>query len=151
MLSVEELTQLFHKLGIREPEMWAQAELQERLGNLPRMGFLSQAWAEIPATLAELSHWAEATANDRNNAALAAATERLRAAGAINEDLLAMVRGLMGEFLFRISYLLDDPSFTDEQLQECIRWGFYEETDWGPRRIGGIHELVWSADPLGSG
>ena len=37
----------------------------------------------------------------------------------------------------------------DEELQEAARWGLWEEdeNDEPVRRIGCIHELVFSADP----
>ena len=149
--SETEFTDLFRRMGAKDAEDLARGEIEEDLGNLVRAGFVSQAWKQVPGSgdTALLERWVAASRKHDGDAAVVAAYDRLVAAGASQEDLLAMVRAFMAEFLFGIAYLMDDPSFEDEVLAREVRWGFYEEdADMRPlRRIGGLHELVPALDP----
>jgi hypothetical protein len=53
--------------------------------------------------------------------------------------------------LFNICYLLDDPNFAEQELEE-FAWGLFEvdEND-NPigARIGSLHESVLATDPTG--
>lgn len=150
--SQAEFTDLFRRMGAgNDAEGLARGEIEEDLGNLVRAGFVSQAWKQVPdaSDAALLERWMAAARKHDGDAVVVAAYDRLVAAGASQEDLLAVVRGFMAEFLFGIAYLMDDPSFEDEVLAREVRWGFYEEdADMRPlRRIGGLHELVPALDP----
>jgi len=142
---------LFKRLGLSEAEQWADCEVDEDLGNLPRAAFLHQAWKEIPGS--QDAAWVErwmATARKQGFAPESvAAFDRLLASGARTQDLVLFVRPLMAELLFRFSYLLDDASLEDPVLADSARWGLYEESaDMQPlRRMGCIHELVHEVDP----
>jgi hypothetical protein len=151
MRTKEEWTRLFVKLGVTEPEQWAAAEVAEDLGNLPRVAFLRQAWDEIPRStdVEWLEKWMHYARKQHSESDIVAAYERMVALGVPNEDLILILRGVMGRFLYRLCYLLDDPSLEDEEIEEAARWGLYHETDAEEpiRRLGCIHELVFSVDP----
>lgn len=155
MRTKEEWTRLFAKLGVSEPEQWAIAEITENLGNLPRVAFLRQAWDEVPRSndAAWVEKWMQHARKQPAEAPIVAAYERLAALGASNGDLATILRGVMGRFLYRVSYLLDDPSLSDEELQEAASWGLYHESDVEEpsRRLGCIHELVFTVDPEATG
>lgn len=147
----EEWTRLFGKLGVLDPEQWAEAELAGNLGNLPGVAFLRQAWSEIPRSndIAWLESWIHYARRQPAEANIVSAYERLVSLGASQEDLVLILRGVMAQFLFRLCYLLDDNSLTDEELGEVARWGLYHENDVEDpvRRLGCLHELVFSVDP----
>ncbi len=72
---------------------------------------------------------------------LVAACDRLIQCGASPGDVVTVIRGALGQFLFNLTYKLDDNMVQDEELQEAARWGLWEEdeNDEPVRRIGCIH------------
>lgn len=150
--SVEEWTRLFTKLGVHDPGQWAVAKEAENLGNLPKAAFLKQAWSELPGTNdgAWVEAWMKMARRQPEEAHIVAIYERMLTMGIANEELASLFRGVMSQFLYRIAYLLDDPSLEDEALRENISWGFYEEeadVEEPVRRLGCLHELVFGLDP----
>ena len=149
--SHDEWTRLFRKVGARDPEEWASCEVNEDLGNLVTFVFLRQMWNEIPASgdSAWLGKWMHAAREVESAKELVAACDRLIQCGASPGDVVTVIRGALGQFLFNLTYKLDDNMVQDEELQEAARWGLWEEdeNDEPVRRIGCIHELVFSADP----
>ena len=143
-------TKLFEKVQVRRPAEWAQSEMDEDLGNLTAFAFLRQAWNEIPATgeTAWLKEWMKEARTSESATALVGAYDRLVAAGASQQDIVVLLRGALGQFLYQLTYLLDDNSIEDEDLQSAARWGLWEESEDGEptRRLGAIHELVFEAD-----
>ena len=115
MLSKERYSQLFQKLGVSDPERWATAEIEEKLGNLAKVVFLRQVWKEIPGSTDSdwLETWIEHSRQLPAAEHVVEAYERIVAAGANASDLMLLTRSIMGEFLFRVCYLLDDPSLED--------------------------------------
>jgi hypothetical protein len=153
MRTKDEWVALFQKLGVQDPEQWANCEINEDLGNLPRAAFLVQAWNEIPRSgdAEWINTWMKNSSP--SDAEIIAAFERIKAVGGSEGDISTVLRGVMGHFLFRLSYLLDDPSLTDPELRAAAKWGLYEENDEDEpiRRLGCMHELVFSTDPEFSG
>ncbi len=151
MRTKEEWARLFEKVGVARPEEWAACEVNEDLGNLPGMMFLRQAWDDIPMSngVSWLETWMALARRHPDEAHIVAGYERLLALGASQQDLVNICRGVMSQFLHRIAYLLDDPSIDDDELSELVHWGLYEESEDGEptRRLGCIHELVFSLDP----
>lgn len=149
--SHEEWARLFRKVGARDPEQWASCEVDENLGNLLSFVFLRQMWNEIPSSgdAAWLRTWMHGARDVESAKDLVTACDRLMQAGASPGDLVTVIRGALGQFLYRLSYMLDDNSVEDEELREAARWGLWEEDeDMQPvRRIGCMHELVFEADP----
>jgi len=151
--SVEEWTQLFTRLGVRDPEQWAIAEAKEDLGNLPKAAFLKQAWSEIPrANDGEwVDAWMKMAQRQSAESNIVSVYKHMLDLGVTNDDLATLFRGVMSQFLYQTAYLLDDSGIEDEELGEIISWGFYEEANIEEpiRRLGCIHELVFSIDPEG--
>ena len=149
--SLEEWTYLFEKVGVKRPEEWAESELAGDLGNLAAAAFLRQAWNEIPASgdAAWLGDWMRAAKGFESAKGMVAACDRITAAGALPGDLVTVIRGALGQFLYRLCYLLDDNSIEDEELKEEVRWGLFEldEDDEPSRPMGCVHELVFRVDP----
>jgi hypothetical protein len=144
---------LFERLGLADADQWADCVIDENLGNLPRAAFLHQAWKEIPGSndTAWLADWMTHARVQGEEPSVVSAYDQLLASGADLHDLIPILRALMAGFLFRVSYLLDDPSLDDPALAEAARWGLYEESEQMQpqplRRLGCIHELVRSIDP----
>jgi hypothetical protein len=155
MRTLEEWTALFAKLGVKDPVRWAECEVSEDLGNLPRLAFLKRVWEEIPRSEdAEwVANWVGHARRNRSESHIVSAYERMSSAGASDADLATLLRGVMGQFLFRLSYILDDNGHDDEELEAAASWGLYHELDVEEpvRRLGCIHELVFSVDPEANG
>jgi hypothetical protein len=141
-------THLFTLLGLRDPLGYAK---QLDPDCLVTFGLLRQAWNEIPASgdANWMPQWMSGTKKCESTLPIFAAYERLRAVGASNEDLATLARGVLGDFLYRLAYLLDDNSFTDPELRKIIQFGVWAENDDNEPlyRLGCMHELVYEADP----
>jgi hypothetical protein len=152
---IEGLTALFEKLGARQPESWASSQLGEGIPQLQRFLFLRQAWSGIlrendtdwvPFEIAQAQQHP-----DQPYAGVGHALRRCVEKGVSAQDLTDIVRGKQAEFLFRLCYLLDDPSFTEKELSD-FAWGLFEVDMDGnpiPPGIGGLHESVLETDPTG--
>lgn len=147
----DEWTELFRTAGAPDPAGYASCEINEDLGNLPRFAFLQKIWGEIPASgdAAWLGDWMRAARECDSAKELVEACNRLIQSGASPGDVVTVIRGALGQFLYRVSYLLDDNQVLDEELGAAARWGLWEEDEDGDpvRRMGCIHELVFEADP----
>jgi hypothetical protein len=150
-MTEQELTNLFAKLGARDPASWARSETDEGIPQLARYLFLRQAWKLV--TPPSDDHWIEAALKvkeDSPGGQIAPALARLRSLGASNEDLTSIVRVMQWELLHGLCYLLDDPSLEEPEVQH-LGWGLFETAEDGEplRRIGGLHESVLETDPAG--
>jgi hypothetical protein len=150
-----ELAEIFRKLGATSPEEWARSQLNEEIPQVIRYLFLKQAWERI--IVEGKSDWIDnaiARAEKYPNepyAGLGSALARARAAGVANDDLIEIGRCLQAQTLFSISYLLDGPDYSIEELED-IGWGLFETDQEGcpvGRSIGGLHESVLENDPSG--
>src|SRR5262249_3401782 len=108
--SLEQLTELFRRSGARDPEGWANSEINEGINQLGRFLFLRQAWKQIVADGNEA--WinsAVARAQKEPNgvgAGIGIALQRALSAGATREDLTEIVRGMQWQLLSDLCYLL---------------------------------------------
>jgi hypothetical protein len=152
---LDELTALFQKLGATEPSSWARSQLEEGIPQLQRFLFLKQAWRNIVCE--SDTDWMQrciqrAQKNpDEPYAGVGHALRRCLDQGVSAQDLNDIVRGMQAELLFGFCYLLDDPSFNEEEFSD-LEWGLFEiNTDGAPvpPRIGGLHESVLQTDPTG--
>jgi hypothetical protein len=150
----KELTDLFRKLGANDPEGWAQSQIQEGIPQLARYLFLRQAWRQIvseeDASWIDSSIASAAKHQDEPYAGVGHALKRLRAAGASDEDLTDVVRGMQAELLFSFCYLLEDPGIVEAEVAD-ITWELVQVDDDGKvlGNIGGLHESVLETDPTG--
>ena len=153
-MKLKELTELFRRLGVSEPETWARSQLNEGIPQLARFLFLRQAWREIIDE--EDTDWIDRCidqAREQPREAFAGAghaLRSLRARGATDAELTELVRSTQAELLFSLCYLLDDPMLEEPELSE-VSWGLFElDRKGGPgQRIGGLHESVLETDPTG--
>src|SRR5437763_1308346 len=113
-MEATKLRQLFERLGARDPDSWAASQVGEGINQLHRFLFLRQAWAKV---VSEDDHsWMNANLSVAKAdpsapfAGVGLALDRLLAGGASRHDLSDLVRGMQGQLLFDLCYLLDDPS-----------------------------------------
>lgn len=152
---VAELAKVFENFGASDPQGWAKSQLTEGIPQLQRFLFLRQAWrgvigegdvSWIQSQIDEADRYA-----DGPYAGVGAALKRALAKGVSPQDLTDMARGMQVQMLFRLCYLLDDPSFSEPALHD-LAWGLFEVDDDDnpiPPRIGGLHESVLETDPTG--
>ncbi|MGB8701930.1 MAG: hypothetical protein WCD18_21145 [Thermosynechococcaceae cyanobacterium] len=116
-----------------------------------RVAFLRQAWNEIPSSgdAAWLEGWMQDAKEFESAKELVNAYERLVDLGCMPGDITSVIRGALGQFLYHLSYKLDDNCIEDEELCDIVRWSLWEENENNEpvRRIGCIHELVFTVDP----
>lgn len=149
-MTVEELTELFRRLGAREPHLWARSQVEEQIPQLARFLFLRQTWRLVVA--ADDRAWlseniAEA---DEPGGDLAPALGRLLAVGASERDLTAVVRVMQWRVLAGLCQLLDDPGHVEAEVAD-IAWRLFQVDESGLpiASLGGLIESVLATDPSG--
>ncbi|TAL80475.1 MAG: hypothetical protein EPN75_07105 [Beijerinckiaceae bacterium] len=149
----EALTDLFARLGARDPEQWARSEILEGIPQLARFLFLRQAWKLIVSE--DDRTWIrDHVSTDRNapGGAISSALARLLAQGASESDLTTVVRVMQWQLLTGLCYLLDDPGNLEQEVSS-IAWRLFE-VDGNEQPIavlGGLHESVLDTDPTRRG
>lgn len=152
---LDELTELFERLGAREPAAWARSQIEEGIPQLQRFLFLRQAWRNVVRE--GDTDWMQGEIHRAQQhpeapyAGVGLALARCLDKGVSAQDLNDIVRGKQAEFLFNLCYLLDDPMLTEKELEE-FAWGLFEFDGDGnplPPCIGGLHESVLETDPTG--
>lgn len=154
--SLDELTDIFTRLGADDPQSWAQSQHEEGINQLHRFLFLRQAWKSTCSE--DDDSWIERQIAyyqrhpDGPCAGVGRALERLLALGADRRDLVDVVRGTQAEMLSGLTYLLGDPDLQGDEVEEVrnLGWALVEtDGDWNPtdRAIGGLHESVLELDP----
>jgi hypothetical protein len=146
-----ELTELFRKLGARNPADWASSQVNENLPQLARFVFLREAWKLVVGD--DDASWIEARIGDAPTSPggeISEALKRLRAVGAADSDLTIVVRTMQWRLLFGLCALLDDPGHLEEEVRD-IAWRLFQvDDDYQPTAvIGGLHESVLGTDPTG--
>jgi hypothetical protein len=149
------LQQLFERLGASDPDSWAASQVDGGINQLHRFLFLRQAWAQVISEDDDIwmtHHISSAKADPSAPfAGIGLALDRLLSAGASRSDLIDLVRGMQGQLLFSLCYLLDDPSLIEPELSE-VGWSLVEtdiELEPTKNTIGGLHESVLETDPTG--
>jgi hypothetical protein len=154
-INLEDLTELFQRLGEKNPESWAASQRDEGINQLHRFLFLRQAWAGVVSE--EDDGWMEKEINaaQANPSApfsgVGQALSRLLASGVSRADLTDLVRGMQVSLLSHLCYLLEDPSLVEPELQD-VGWALVEtDSNLEPTQtgIGGLHESVLETDPTG--
>lgn len=154
--SLDELKDIFTRLGADDPEIWAKSQHEEGINQLHRFLFLRQAWKCVCGEDddswidRQIAHFHRRP--DEPYAGAGRALERLLALGADRRDIVDLVRGTQAEALFNFSYLLSDPDLHDEKVEEVreMGWALVEaDQDGNPtgRGIGQLHESVLEMDP----
>lgn len=149
----EALTDLFARLGARDPAQWARSEILEGIPQLARFLFLRQAWKLIVSE--DDRTWVrDHVRTDRNEpgGAISSALARLLEQGASESDLTTVVRVMQWRLLTGLCYLLDDPGNLEQEVSS-IAWRLFE-VDGNEQPIavmGGLHESVLDTDPTRRG
>ena len=152
---VKELSEVFARLGARDPESWASSQVAEGIEQLHRFVFLRQAWARILAD--KDTGWIaarikQAKADPRAPyAGVGLALARCTDMGVDPQDLTDIVRGMQVELLFSLCYMLEDPGFAEGEVED-IGWSLVvadENCQPTARQINGLHESVLETDPTG--
>jgi hypothetical protein len=151
MMNESELTELFRKLGARNPAGWAHSQVTEDKPQLGRFLFLRQAWNAVVAE-DDRSWLAQALARrpDGPGGAIVPALERLRGAGVSEQDLTDVVRVMQWQLLFRICYLLGDPGDVEAEVRH-VQWQLFQvDENFEPvEPLGLLHESVLETEPSG--
>ncbi|GAA5162974.1 hypothetical protein [Viridibacterium curvum] len=152
---IKALTELFRELGAQSPESWASSQVNEGFNQLHRFLFLRQAWSRVISenddTWIEDNIATATTHPDQPFAGIGHALGRMLSAGVAREDIVDLARGMQGQLLFDICYLLGDPSLPDSSVDE-VGWTLVEtDEDYAPtlNAIEGLHESVLDTDPTG--
>ena len=150
-MNEQRLTELFAKLGARNPEAWAHSQASEQLPQLARFLFLRQAWKLVVED--NDWTWIEAQASVEPSGpggAIGAALMRLLARGGAEDDLTTVVRVMQWKLLSGLCYLLDDPGCVEAEVRD-VAWRLFQvnENDEPMAVISGLHESVLETEPSG--
>ncbi|MES2206217.1 MAG: hypothetical protein V4525_05390 [Pseudomonadota bacterium] len=152
---IEQLTELFKKFGAKDPELLAESQIKEEIPQLQRFLFLRQAWKRILEE--HETDWIQQeiknseTFPDAPYSGIGLALKKCIQKGIAPQELTNIARGIQAQTLFHLCYLLDAPSFAENELQN-FAWGLFavDENDnpYLPR-INALHESVLETDPSG--
>jgi len=141
------------KLGARDPESWAESEIEEDIPQLARFTFLKGAWDQIVRDGdaswidGEIASTPEGSAEPY--AGVAHALRKLKREGADLVAVADVVRGMQARLLFDLCYMLSDPDSVAGN--DSVGWSLVEsdENEGSARVIDGLHESVLETDPTG--
>jgi hypothetical protein len=146
-----ELSDLFRKLGARDPAVWARSQIEDGVPQLARFLFLRAAWNLVVdegdrGWLTKAAH----ERIDQPGGGLAPALARLLEAGAQEHDLTTVVRVMQWRLLSGLCVLLDDCPNLEPEVKH-IAWRLFQvNNDGAPvAKIGGLIESVLETDPSG--
>ena len=150
------MTELFRKLGARDPEQWASSQLSEGIPQLQRFLVLREVWKLVISD--SDYHWMDAAierAKERPRepfAGVGLALKRVLDGGATREDIIEIVRGEQVKLLFDLLCLIDGtgPKHLEDEVRGFDYRLFQTNHDESPDLlIGGLHESVLETDPTG--
>jgi hypothetical protein len=151
---LETLTKIFAQLGARDPESWAESQIENGIPQLARFLFLRQAWRSIveEGDASWIDEAIERAKNDPSEpyAGGGHALVSLKAKGATDDELTDLVRAMQAKLLFSFCYLLEDPGDLEEEIAD-VGWALVEVDDEDNiiSGIPGLHESVLEMDPTG--
>jgi hypothetical protein len=155
-MNLQELAELFRKLGADDPEGWARSQIRENIPQLARFLFLRQAWKLVVDE--DDREWISKNRQidtDNPGGDIGPVISRILAAGADEADLTRVVRIMQWKLLFGLCYLLDDPDYLRddcgiiEKEARDILWCLFQVDDNGHplTEVGGLHESVLETEP----
>ena len=154
MPELEDLTNLFRKLGAREPEIWASSQINEGINQLGRFLFLRQAWRKVIDD--NDTSWIDREISESEKrldepfSGTGITLKRILTNGTDRRDIAELVRGMQVDLLFNICSLLDDPGELEEEVAD-VSWCLVQMTNDGQvlTPIQALHESVLDTDPTG--
>ena len=150
-MNVQELSEIFRKLGARDPEEWARSQLKENIPQLARFLFLRQAWKLVIGEndLAWISKMRQIDTKEPGGDIGPAITRLLGGSGG-ETDLTRIVRIMQWKLLFGLCYLIDDPGDIEWEARD-IAWRLFQidENEHPIAIIGGLAESVLETEPTG--
>ena len=129
--TLEELTEIFRRLGSVAPERWARPQIEQGVPQLHRFLFLKAAQSHILRP--DDTRWVKHTLKsgeehpDSPEGPAAPALRRMLEKGVDPRDVAAVVRAAQYELLFDFCQLLDD----SEVIHTLPREGDMPEIGWG--------------------
>ncbi|MEZ6010142.1 MAG: hypothetical protein R3F05_20595 [Planctomycetota bacterium] len=150
-MDLEQLTDVFRRLGARDPESWASSQISGGIPQLARFVFLTAAWTHVvePEGGAWIEEQLDAAVRwpQLGGHPVAAAIHALRAKGAADHELTALVRGMQSALLFNVCYQLDAGGASYEDV--TVRWELAQVDEQGQRlgSIDALHESLCETDP----
>lgn len=160
-LTVAELSEAFKQLKAMDPEACARSEVTEGFAQLGRYLFLRGCWraAIDPHDTSWIENYIEHSSRRPRDpyAGVGLALKRMLDLGVDEQSIVELVRGMQGELIFGICYLLSDPTPALETLPDSLRtklegyeWKLVEVSPNGGygRSIEALHESVLETEPL---
>lgn len=155
-LNAKQLAELFRQLGAKEPEQWADSQIEEGIPQLARFLFLKLAWQTVISP--NDSSWIEAeigeAAASSPRMSTGAILARMRAKGILDDEIIELVRQMQYRTMFGLLELLEDPR-TDSlgsPIAAEITWALCQIHPDGQTVVGvidGMHEDALTMDPTG--
>jgi hypothetical protein len=146
------LTELFAKIGARNPSLWAQSQIHEGIPQLGRFLFLREAWRLVveetgTAWIDENLKVKEGTPGWQVSPAL----HRLLASGAKKEDISIVARTAQWRLLFDLCRLVDGPGSLEKDVAD-MEWRLFQvDANGAPTAaITSLHESVLETEPSGT-
>jgi hypothetical protein len=152
--SKAELLALFKRVGVEDPEGWADSEIQEDFAQLARAILLRRLWPEVIDRFATALSWIDSAISGREGddalftdarAALSAAL----AAGVSKEDLGKIGRLVAFVTVADTLYRIDERA--DDDFDDGPGWMLIEidQSTGRPtgRDVGGLHESILEVKP----
>ena len=151
-MKLNELTEIFRKLGAQDPKEWAESEINEGIPQLARYIFLKGAWDGV---VPDNEKWIENVlgnydeGDDSPYSGIGHSLKKMTECGVPQKHITELVRCIAAEMIFHIGYLLDDPSSVEGN--EYINWALMQldDNDEPINTISGLHESVLETDPTG--
>ena len=151
---VKPLTELLKRQGFSDPEAMAKRLADEGPTELLARLFVRQAWryAATPGDSSWIDAEIDSTLRDPSApySGLGRALQDCRSRGVSDEQLTSLARGIQAAMIFNISYLLEDASLDDPELED-VTWGLFQVDD-NERPLGdqivAMHELLLAEDPV---
>ena len=151
MVKERELTDIFRKVGARNPDLWASSQAQEKIPQLARFLFLRQAWKLVipDRDVTWLSERSKDNVKDPGGE-IGEALKRLLASGATESDLTTVVRVMQWRLFSALCQLMDDPGELEDIVKD-VAWHLFQvdEDDQPIAVMSGLHESVLETEPSG--
>lgn len=144
------LIQAFRSLDARDPEGWAESQINEGIPQLHRFAFLKSLWAKVAGS--EDKYWVKSVAakeNDLPDEDACAALKRMKKLGVSDNDVLHVVRAARAEQVYFLAQVIDDSASALSGLgyigdEADVAWGLFTiDSDGKPgQAIDSLHESV---------